>query len=126
MSFKRLMYAGLGILGLIFGAVGAVVPLLPSFPFLLLAAFGFARSSKRLHSWFVNSDLYKNNLASYVEKRGMKKKVKIRIMVVITLLLGFGAVMMHQILWGQLIILAVWVFHMYYFVFYVKTLNEVE
>lgn len=126
MSIKRIMYACLGILGLILGAIGAVVPLLPSFPFLLLAAFGFARSSKRLHNWFISSDLYKNNLASYVEKRGMKKKVKIRIMIIITLLLGFGAVMMHRILWGQLIILTVWIFHMYYFMFRIKTLNEVE
>ena len=126
MSIKRIVYACLGILGLILGAIGAVVPLLPSFPFLLLAAFGFARSSKRLHNWFISSDLYKNNLASYVEKRGMKKKVKIRIMIIITLLLGFGAVMMHRILWGQLIILTVWIFHMYYFMFRIKTLNEVE
>lgn len=126
MSIKRIVYACLGILGLILGAIGAVVPLLPSFPFLLLATFGFARSSKRLHNWFISSDLYKNNLASYVEKRGMKKKVKTRIMIIITLLLGFGAIMMHRILWGQLIILTVWIFHMYYFMFRIKTLNEVE
>jgi uncharacterized membrane protein YbaN (DUF454 family) len=36
------------------GAVGAVLPLLPTVPFLLLAAFCFARSSERLHGWLIS------------------------------------------------------------------------
>lgn len=41
----------LGCIGLGLGAVGAAVPLLPAFPFLMLAAFCFARSSRRLNDW---------------------------------------------------------------------------
>ena len=106
------------------GAVGAVVPLLPAFPFLLLAAYSFARSSERLHSWFINTKLYKNNLESYVKGRGMTKRTKVRIMITVTVLMTFGFVMMHQVPVGRIVLAAVWLFHIFYFVFGVKTLKE--
>ena len=80
------------------------MPLLPAFPFLLLAAFCFAKSSERLHNWFINTKLYKNNLESYVKKKGMSKKTKIKIMVMITILMSIGFIMMHRIWIGQLIL----------------------
>ena len=43
-----------GFLSLAAGIVGIVVPLLPTTPFLLLAAFCFARGSERLHNWLVH------------------------------------------------------------------------
>ena len=49
MNVKKLLYIILGCISVGLGAIGAVVPMLPAFPFLLLAAFCFARSSKRLH-----------------------------------------------------------------------------
>ena len=62
----RTLYIVLGCVSLALGAIGAAVPLLPSVPFLLLAAFFFARSSQRLHDWFVGTRLYQKNLAYYV------------------------------------------------------------
>lgn len=52
MKVKKVLFIILGCVGLALGAVGAVLPLLPAFPFLLLAAYSFARSSERLHKWF--------------------------------------------------------------------------
>lgn len=124
MGIKKVLYLILGFIGLILGVIGAIVPLLPAFPFLLLAAFGFAKSSERLHNWFINTKLYKNNLESYVKKKGMSKKTKIKIMVMITILMSIGFIMMHRIWIGQLILFFVWLFHIYYFVFRIKTLNE--
>ena len=54
----KLFYVILGCIGLGLGAVGAAVPLLPAFPFLVLAAFCFARSSRRLNDWFLSTRLY--------------------------------------------------------------------
>lgn len=51
MNVKKVLLMTLGCMGLALGAVGAVVPLLPAFPFLMLAAFCFAKSSERLHAW---------------------------------------------------------------------------
>lgn len=50
MNVKKVLLMTLGCMGLALGAVGAVVPLLPAFPFLMLAAFCFAKSSERLHA----------------------------------------------------------------------------
>lgn len=124
MKAKKILFIVLGCIGLGLGAVGAVVPLLPAFPFLLLAAYSFARSSERLHSWFINTKLYKNNLESYVKGKGMTKRTKVRIMITVTVLMTFGFVMMHQVPVGRIVLAAVWLFHIFYFVFAVKTLKE--
>ena len=69
MNLKKIFYIILGCIGLGLGAVGAVLPLMPAFPFLLLAAFSFGKSSERLHNWFISTKLYKNNLESFVKVR---------------------------------------------------------
>lgn len=124
MKAKKILFIVLGCIGLGLGAVGAVVPLLPAFPFLLLAAYSFARSSERLHSWFINTKLYKNNLESYVKGKGMTKRTKVRIMITVTVLMTFGFVMVHQVPVGRIVLAAVWLFHIFYFAFGVKTLKE--
>ena len=126
MNVKKLVYIILGCIGLGIGAVGAVVPLLPSFPFLLLAAFCFARSSQRLHTWFINTNLYKRNLESYVAGKGMTKKTKLKILTTVTLLMGFGYFMMSAVPVGRAVLAVVWVFHVVYFVFGVKTIPAAE
>ena len=50
----RYVWALLGLLCLLLGVVGVILPLLPTVPFLLLAAFLFARSSERLHNWLLS------------------------------------------------------------------------
>lgn len=122
MTIKKALYILLGCISLGLGAVGAVLPLLPSFPFLLLAAFCFARSSEKLHRWFIGTKLYKNNLESYVAGKGMTRKTKIRIMVTVTLLMAIGFIMMNAVPVGRIVLGCVWVFHVLYFVFGVKTI----
>lgn len=71
MHTKKIVYTVVGIVGLGLGAVGAVLPLLPAFPFLMLAAYCFGRSSEKLDRWFKGTKLYKNNLETYVKGQGM-------------------------------------------------------
>lgn len=126
MKLKKAMYLCLGFLGLGLGAVGAVLPLLPAFPFLLLAAFGFGKSSERLNAWFKNTRLYRENLADYVAGRGMTRKTKIRVMVTVTALMAVGFAMMHALLAGRIVLGGVWVFHILYFTFGVRTIPAGE
>lgn len=125
MRLKKVLFVILGCIGLGLGAVGAVLPLLPAFPFLLLAAFCFAKSSERLHNWFIGTKLYKNNLENYVKGKGMTWKTKIRIMITVTLLMSFGFTMMmlKQLYIPCAILAVVWLFHIVYFVFGVKTIR---
>lgn len=123
MKLKKILYVVLGCAGVGLGALGAVLPLLPAFPFLLLAAFCFARSSERLHNWFTGTKLYKNNLESYVKGKGMTRKTKVKIMVTVTVLMSVGFIMMHQIVVGRIVLACVWVFHILYFIFGVKTIK---
>ena len=122
MKLKKFFYIAVGCLSLGLGALGAVLPLLPAFPFLLLAACCFGKSSERLHRWFTGTRLYKENLESYVQGKGMTKKAKIRIMVTVTALMSVGFLLMHQVPVGQIVLGGVWAFHILYFIFGVKTL----
>ena len=122
---KKMLYIILGCIGVGLGAVGAVVPMLPAFPFLMLAAFCFARSSEKLNNWFINTRLYKDNLADYVAGRGMTMKTKVRIMITVTLLMSIGFVMMgiKGVTVGCIVLGCVWAFHIVYFLFGVKTIQ---
>lgn len=125
---KKVLYIILGCIGVGLGAVGAVVPMLPAFPFLLLAAFSFARSSERLHTWFVNTKLYKDNLEDYVAGKGMTVKTKVRIMITVTLLMSVGFIMMglKGIVTGCIVLGCVWLFHIIYFIWGIKTIPAAE
>ncbi len=124
MKIPRVVYLCIGFIGLALGAVGAVVPLLPAFPFLLLAAFAFGKSSEKLDSWFKGTKLYKNNLESYVKGQGMTVKTKIRVMATVTILMSIGFIMMDAVPVGQTVLFFVWVFHIAYFSLKVKTISE--
>lgn len=123
---KKALYIVVGCLGLVLGAIGAVLPLLPAFPFLMLAAYCFARSSQRLHNWFTSTKLYKSNLESFVKGRGMTWKTKIRIMVTVTLVMSIGFFMMGSVPVGHIILGCVWLFHILFFIFGVKTLSSAQ
>jgi uncharacterized membrane protein YbaN (DUF454 family) len=125
---KKTLYLLLGTLSLGLGAAGSLVPVLPTVPFLMLAAFSFARSSEKLHNWFIGTKLYRDNLADFVAGRGMTKSTKVRIMITVTLLMSIGFVMMglKGIITGCIILGCVWVFHIIYFIFGVKTIPTTE
>lgn len=126
MNLKKIIYIAVGCVGVGIGAVGVVVPLLPAFPFLMLAAFCFARSSAKLDRWFKGTKLYKDNLETYVKGQGMTWKTKTRIMVIVTILMSIGFIMMHRVFMGRIVLVCVWIFHMIYFCFRVKTLKLEE
>jgi len=124
MKINKPFYILLGFLGVGLGAVGAILPLIPSFPFLLIAAFCFSRSSVKLETWFKSTKLYKNNLDSYIQGNGMTIKTKIRIMLLVTVLMSIGFIMMKAIIIGRIVLIIVWLFHILYFSFGVKTIDS--
>ena len=125
---KKFICMALGLICLALGAAGSMIPILPTVPFLLLAAVCFAHSSQKLHRWFVGTKLYRSNLADFAAGRGMTLKVKIRIMVTVTFLMSVGCIMMgiKGIVTGCVLLGVVWLSHLVYFIFGIKTVSDAE
>ncbi len=103
------------------GALGAVLPLLPTTPFILLAALCFARSSKKLDSWFRTTKLYKTVFEGLLTRRAMTLSAKLKLLIPITLLLGISFMLMSEFLPGRIIVATIFIGHIVYFGFMVKT-----
>lgn len=128
MKISRVFWLVLGLISLAFVGIGAVLPMIPYFPFLMLSTFCFAKSSKRLHNWIINTNLYKKNLDSFVKGKGMTVAAKIRIMTTVTIVMAFGFVVMFlkEIYIPCYILAGVWVMHILIFIFGIKTMPTVE
>ncbi|WP_102223930.1 YbaN family protein [Acidimangrovimonas sediminis] len=73
----RWLWAALGVVALALGALGIVLPLLPTVPFLLLAAFFFARSSERLHNWLITHPTLGPPIANWQRSGAISRRAKI-------------------------------------------------
>ena len=126
MSIRRITFVVLGCVSLALAVIGVVLPILPTVPFLALAAFCFAKSSDRLNNWLINTKFYQNNLADFKAGKGMTVKTKVRILATVTLVMAIGliAMLMKGVIVGSIILSVVWLGHIYYFGFKVKTLEE--
>ena len=126
MNVKRLFFLAVGCISLALGCVGIVLPILPTVPFFLLTVFCFANSSRKMHDWFVRTRMYHRHLESFVQKKGMTKSTKAAILLSVTALMAVGFfVMARKGIWIPCILLGVvWVCHLVYFLFGVKTLTN--
>lgn len=125
-ALLKAFYLTVGFIGLAIGFLGAILPLLPSFPFLLIAAWGFSRGSERIHNWFLGTNLYKKNLKDWVEQRAMDKGAKTRVLGIISLVFMIGMYFTRNIPPVCIFILCLWIGHVYYFLFKLRTLERVE
>lgn len=119
----KLIYFIVGIIAMSLGAIGVILPVLPTTPFLLLAAFCFAKSSKRFHSWFTQTNLYKNYLESFVEERAMTLRTKVTLLAFASSMLLLAMYFMQN--WYlRFFLVCLMVFKYYYFIFRIKTIRN--
>jgi hypothetical protein len=87
-----------------FGLLGIVVPVLPTTPFLLLAAACYARASTRLYGWLLGQPALGPIIAEWRRSRSLPPGVKPRALVVVVLTFGVSMVLVDQLLLRVLLI----------------------
>ncbi len=117
----QILWLILGFAAIGLGAVGVVLPVLPTTPFLLLASFCLAKGSEKFHTWFTGTKLYKNHLDEFVQNRSMTLKTKLSILLPASAMLLLAlAAMPHK--YGRAFIVFLIIFKYVYFFTRIKTI----
>ncbi|MFI3305057.1 MAG: YbaN family protein [Rikenellaceae bacterium] len=104
----KLICVILGCISLLLGAVGLVVPLLPTTPFVLLSAALFFRSSPRLYTWLIESPRLGKYIRNYRENKEIPIKAKVTSITLLWLSIGYCILVVAQgKLWLQATLLAI-------------------
>jgi uncharacterized membrane protein YbaN (DUF454 family) len=89
------------------GIIGIFIPLLPTTPFLLLAAYCYFRSSKKLYNWLVSNKLFGSYIRNYYEGLGIPLKVKLLSISFLWLTIGFSTYFIVNLLILRIILILI-------------------
>jgi uncharacterized membrane protein YbaN (DUF454 family) len=106
-GLKKTLLIISGTVCVVLGVVGMFLPVLPTTPFLLLAAFCYARSSDRFYRWLTDNRWFGEYIRNYREGRGIPLKQKVITILLLWLTIGFSAWFAVSSWWMRLILLAV-------------------
>lgn len=121
MILKKIFFSILGFLSFGLGILGAFLPILPTVPFILLAAYCFAHSSRRLENWLHTTRIYRTTLLLMRQgRRGMTPMEKLRIMLPVTTFMGISFLLADH-LHARIAIGVVWTAHVLFFLFRVPS-----
>lgn len=106
----RLLHGLLIFLGLVcvtLGVVGVFIPLLPTTPFLLLAAWLFYRSSPRLHQWLLNNRLCGAYITAFMVHRAIALKAKIVSITLLWVTITSSALFITTLVWVKVLLFSI-------------------
>lgn len=90
-SVQKYILASIGLLSVVLAIIGIFIPLLPTTPFLLLAAGCFVRSSDRLYKWLIKHKWLGPYIRNYREHKAVTRKVKITTLILLWGTIGYTA-----------------------------------
>ena len=121
-NIKKFFYIFIGLIAFLLGAIGVVLPVLPTTPFLLVASFCFVRGSEKFDKWFKNTKIYKKHLENFVESRAMTLKQKVSLVLFADIMMLIPFIMVDNI-YMRMTLIVVSLTKLYYFTFKVKTIK---
>jgi len=104
---RRFLLIVAGSASVALGVIGIFVPILPTTPFLLLAAACYARSSQRLYHWILNQRIIGRYIQNYREGKGVPVSVKLTTLMLLWIAIGYSVFFVVHILWLRLLLLAI-------------------
>ena len=122
---KKGIYICIGLVAFALGAIGVILPILPTTPFLLLASFCFDKGSERFNTWFINTKVYKKHLESFVKERAMTLKQKVILLAFADTMIAIPLITV-DVLPMRITLIALILFKLYYFIFKIKTITPEE
>lgn len=91
---RKILYLVAGFALIALATLGIFLPLLPTTPLLLLAAWCFANSSEKCHQWLLNHKIFGGIIRNWQENRCMPLKAK---MVSVTMIILFGGFAIYRL-----------------------------
>jgi uncharacterized protein len=95
-KLTRYILIAAGSISLALGMIGIFVPVLPTTPFLLLAAACYLRSSQKFYDWLLNNRYFGSYIRNYLEGRGMPLAVKIYTIAFLWIAIGISAFFLYR------------------------------
>lgn len=105
-TLHALVFAG-GWFAVALGAVGVILPVLPTTPFMLLAAACFAKTSPRFHRWLLNNRVFGPLIENWEQGRFIEKTVKRRSLFIVALTFGLSITVVEPV-WLKIMLIGFW------------------
>lgn len=106
-TLRKGVLAAIGIISVGLGTIGVFLPLLPTTPFLLLAAACFIRSSDRLYNWLIHHRWFGRYIRNYREHRAITLSAKIVTLTLLWCAIGYSAVFVAGTWWLRALLAAI-------------------
>ncbi len=103
----RTILIGIGTASLVVGIVGIFLPLLPTTPFLLLAAACYLRSSRRFYNWLIGNRFFGAYVRNYLERKGTTLRVKAASLALLWITIGCSAAFATDTLWVRIALVVI-------------------
>jgi len=105
--FVRVALIVAGTISTALGILGIFVPILPTTPFLLLAAACYSRSSQRFYDWLLNNKYFGNYIRNYRERKAIPLKVKVLTLAVLWATIGCTVTFAVEILFVRVLLIMI-------------------
>tara|TARA_B100000945_G_C20033295_1_gene435533 strand:+ start:67 stop:498 length:432 start_codon:yes stop_codon:yes gene_type:complete len=122
----KILWIVLGSFFVMIGAIGAVVPGLPTTLFLILAAACYIRSSQKLYDWLIENKTFGPYLKDYREGKGMPKNAKILAVSMIIIFAGYAVIFAIEDLAIRILVAAFGLIGIFYVTFKVPVTEDID